>query len=258
MLFQDSVFIGVNPTAGKRPIKYAALDSRKRLIVHEHGDLEQVLAFLASFETALVAIDGPQGLNQGLMRNPEIRRSFGLQPGGRTWSQWRVCEYELRRRNIRLYNTPDRLAQTKNWDQVAIALFRRAQDMGYRLFEKSQSTTQRMLLEGRAHTGYATLLERRPFLKDTLEGRLQRQLILFIEGLDIPNPLKALEEVTRHHLLSGDLPLHDLCDPEGLDTLITAYIAYLAGREPDRVCQVGNDEEGLITVPVPQLEEFYP
>jgi len=258
MLFHDAVFIGINPTAGKRPIQYVALDNNKRLIVHEQGDLEQVLAFLASFESAVVAVDAPQGLNKGWMKKPDVRRSYGLQPGGRTWAQWRVCEYELRRRNIRLYNTPDRLAQTKNWVQVGIALFRRAKDMGYRLFEIGESSTLRVLIEGRAHTGYAALLEQRPFPKDTLEGRLQRQLMLFVEGLGIPNPLHVLEEVTRHHLLTGHLPLDDLRDHESLDTCITAYIAYLAGMEPDRVCQVGEPEEGLITLPVPKLKDFYP
>ncbi len=258
MLFHDAVFIGINPTAGKRPIQYAALDQNKRLIVHEQGDLEQVLAFLASFESALVAVDSPQGLNKGWMRKPEVRRSYGLQPGGRAWTQWRVCEYELRRRNIRLYNTPERMAQTKNWVQVGIALFRRAQDMGYRLYEKGQSNSTRMLIEGRAHTGYAALLERRPFKKDTLEGRLQRQLVLFVEGLEVPNPLHALEEVTRHHLLSGHLPLDELHDHESLDTCMAAYIALIVGREPERVCQVGLAEEGFITLPVPILKDFYP
>jgi predicted nuclease with RNAse H fold len=258
MLFHDAVFIGIDPTAGHRPIQYAALDRECHLILHEQGDMEQVLAFLASAESAVVAIDAPQGLNQGWMRKPEVRQSFGLRAGGRTWVQWRVCEYELRRRNVRLYNTPDRLAQTKNWVQVGIALFRRAQDMGYRLFEVGESNTQRMLIEARAHSGFTTLLERRPFQKETLEGRLQRQLLLYLEGLDLPNPLHALEEVTRHHLLTGHLPLQDLRDHRTLDTLMAAYTAYLTAMQPDRVSQVGKVAEGLITVPVPVLRDFYP
>jgi predicted nuclease with RNAse H fold len=258
MLFHDAVFIGIDPSAGKRPIRYAALDSKRRMIVHEQGDIEQVLAFLASLETAVVAIDAPQALNQGWMRKPEIRRSLGLPPGGRTWTQWRVCEYELRQHNIRLYNTPDRLANTKNWVQVGITLFRRARDMGYRLFRKGESSTQRMLIEARAHVGYTAILKRRPFSKESLEGRLQRQLLLFVEGLDVPNPLHALEEVTRHHLLSGHLPLGDLRDHETLDTLMAAYCAYLTAMEPDRVSQVGEAEESLITLPVPELLDNYP
>jgi predicted nuclease with RNAse H fold len=258
MLFNDAVFIGIDPTAGQKPIQYVALDGDLRVIVHERGDLEQVLAFLASFESAVVAIDAPQGLNKGLLRSEQVRRDFGLRARGRTWVQWRLCEYELRQRNIRLYNTPDRLAAAKNWVQVGIALFRRAKDMGYRLYEKGQSDTRRMLLEARAHVGFTALLERRPFSKETLEGRMQRQLILFIEGLDLPNPLHALEEITRHHILSGHLPLDDVCDHETLDTLMGAYTAYLTARQPERVSQVGSSEEGLITLPVEALKDFYP
>jgi predicted nuclease with RNAse H fold len=258
MLFHDAVFIGIDPTAGNRPIQYAALDGDRRLIVHDKGNMEQVLAFLASFASAVVAIDAPQGLNRGSMKKPEVRQAFNLRSGGHTWAQWRVCEYELRRRNVRLYNTPDRLAQTKNWVQVGIALFRRAQDMGYRLYEKNQNNTGRMLIESRAHAGFTALLERRPFQKESLEGRLQRQLLLFVEGLELPNPLQALEEITRHHLLTGHLPLDDLRDAITLDTLMTAYTAYLTAMEPDRVCQVGAPEEGLITLPVPGLKDFYP
>jgi len=258
MLFHDAVFIGIDPTAGQRPIEYAALDGERRLIVHEKGDMEQVLAFMASFESVVVAIDAPQGLNRGWMRNPEIRQSYNLTPGGQNWAQWRVCEYELRRRNVRLYNTPDRLAVTKNWVQVGIALFRRAHDMGFRLFEKGQSSTNRLVIESRAHVGYTALLEHRPFPKETLEGRLQRQLLLFVEGLDLPNPMHALEELTRHHLLTGHLPLEDLHDQNTLDTLMAAYTAYLTVMQPDRISQVGQPEEGLITLPVPTLKDFYP
>ena len=258
MLFQDAVFIGIDPTAGQRPIHYSALDTERRLIAHEQGDMEQVLAFIASFKSAVVAIDAPQGLNRRWMRKPDVRRTYNLLPGGKTWVQWRVCEYDLRRRNVRLYNTPDRLAKTKNWVQVGIALFRRAQDMGYRLFEQSESNTQRMLIEARAQASYCALLERRPFPKDSLEGRMQRQLLLYVEGLDLPNPMHALEEITRHHLLTGHLPLDDLRDPETLDALMAAYTAYLTAMEPDRVSQVGALEEGLITLPVPTLKDFYP
>lgn len=258
MLFQDAVFIGIDPTAGQRPIKYSALDTERRIIVHEQGDMEEVLAFIASFKSAVVAIDAPQGLNQRWMRKPDVRRSYNLLPGGKTWVQWRVCEYELRRRNVRIYNTPDRLAKTKNWVQVGIALFRRAQDMGYRLYEQGESSSERMLIEARAHACYSTLLERRPFPKDSLEGRMQRQLLLYVEGLDLPNPLLALEEITRHHLLSGHLPLEDLCDQETLDALMAAYTAYLTAMEPDRVSQVGAQQEGFITLPVPAMKDVYP
>ena len=63
----------------------------------------------------MVAVDAPQSPNQGLMLRAEVRRRFNLRPGSRTWGQWKVCEYELRRRNIRLYNTPGKEKDAPAW-----------------------------------------------------------------------------------------------------------------------------------------------
>jgi predicted RNase H-like nuclease len=67
----------------------------------------------------------------------------------------------------------------------------------------------------------------------------------------------VLEEITRHHLLTGDLPLAGLYDHDQLDALMAAYTAYLVGVKPGRISQVGDRDEGLITVPVAELKPFY-
>ena len=108
MLFDKSVYVGIDPTAGVRPMHYAVLDHDLRLVALNKGDLEAVLAFVGGLEAAVVAVDAPQSPNQGRMLEAEVRRRFNLAPDGRSWGQWKMCEYELRRRNIRLYNTPDR------------------------------------------------------------------------------------------------------------------------------------------------------
>jgi hypothetical protein len=38
---------------------------------------------------------------------------------------------------------------------------------------------------------------------------------------------------------------------------MAAYTAYLVGLKPGRVSQVGDRDEGLITVPVGELKPFY-
>ena len=98
MLFTDAVFVGIDPTAGQQPIQYAALDRDLHLIVLDQGDLESVLAFVASLESAVVAVDAPQGPSRGLMAQADIRQRYNMRPEGSTWAKWRVCEYELRRR----------------------------------------------------------------------------------------------------------------------------------------------------------------
>jgi hypothetical protein len=115
-----------------------------------------------------------------------------------------------------------------------------------------------MLIEVQPHAAFTALLDHRPFLKRDLEGRMQRQLVLFLEGLDVPNPMHAVEEITRHHLLTGNLPFEGLYGPDQLDTLMAAFVAFLVGVKPERVSQVGDVDEGLITLPVAKLREFYP
>jgi predicted nuclease with RNAse H fold len=258
MLFAEAVYVGIDPTAGQRPMQYAALDSKRQIISLDQGDMESVLAFVTGLEAAVVAIASPQAPNTGLMKQPVVRRRLNLSPRGRTWRQWRLGEYELRRRNVRLYNTPDTIETAPRWVQNGFKMFLRLRDVGYRHFESGKEIAPRTLLEVIPHASFALLLERRPFLKRTLEGRMQRQLILYLEGLDLINPMKCLEEVTRHHLLTGHLPLEGLYQPDQLDALVAAYTAYLTGLEPARVSQVGDREEGLISLPVNELKDFYP
>ena len=252
-----TAFIGIDPTAGERPIHYAALDEDLRLVGQGQGDAEAVLAYVAEFEKAVVAVDAPQSPNQGLMLKAEVRRGYDLRPGGKTWGQWKVCEYELRRRNIRLYNTPSREADAPRWMQHGFRMFRRLSGLGFRFYHRGEKLAQRTMLEVHPHACYTVLLGRRPFLKDTLEGRLQRQLVLYMEGVDLADPMEALEELTRHHLLRSQLPMEGLHSHDELDALAAAFTAYLAGLKPERVGQVGDADEGMITLPSAELKDFY-
>ncbi|OGO09659.1 MAG: hypothetical protein A2Z66_13085 [Chloroflexi bacterium RBG_13_66_10] len=258
MLFDEALYVGIDPTAGSRPMHYAVLDGDLRLVALRHGGLEELLAYVAGLEHAIVAVDAPQSPNRGLMLRPEVRRRFNLQPGGKTWGQWKLCEYELRRRNIRLYNTPAKEKDAPNWMRTGFEIYRRLGAMGFHFFERGQPMEGRLVIEVHPHACYAALLARRPFLKQTLEGRLQRQMVLYLQGVDLPNPLGVLEEITRHHLLTGHLPLRGLLSHDELDALAAAFTAHLVGAKPERVSQLGDREEGLITLPSAEVKDFYP
>jgi predicted nuclease with RNAse H fold len=257
MFYTDAVYVGVDPSAGDRPLRYAALDHELKLVAHDEVDVESLLAFIGSLHLALVAVDAPQAPNKGLMARPSIRARYNLPLEGKTWVSWRVCEYELRRRNIRLYNTPDDPEEAHGWVQNSFELFKRLEKMGYRKYMQGEDPHKRMLIEARSHAGYTVLLERRPFLKDTLEGRLQRQLVLYLEGLEVANPMYALEEITRHHLLTGHLPLDRLHESNTLDAMMAALTAFMVGKHAERICQVGEREEGVITLPTAELKDLY-
>jgi predicted nuclease with RNAse H fold len=257
MLFSEAVFVGVDPTAGESPMCYAALDANLRLLALDHDDMQGVLAFVGGLDSAIVGINAPQTPNKGLLREEQTRRRYNLMPDGRTWRKWRVCEFELRKRNIHLYNTPEKEQDSPGWVQAGFELHRRVRSMRFFPLAKGEPSKTRGMIETNPHACYTALLERRPFPKGTLEGRLQRQLVLYLEGLDLANPMHALEEVTRHHLLTGHLPLEQLHEHEQLDAIVAAFTAYLYGSRPERVCQVGADEEGWITLPVAELKDFY-
>ena len=258
MLFDQTLYVGIDPTAGSRPIHYTVLDRDLKLAAAGEGSLQEVVAFVGGFDSAVVAVDAPQSPNKGVMLEPEVRRRYNLRPGSKTWGQWKVCEYELRRRNIRLYNTPAREADSPRWMRNGFDLYKKLGRLGFRHFVAGDPLPEKAVIEVHPHACFAVLLGRRPFLKNTIEGRLQRQLLLFLEGLDIPNPMKALEEITRHHLLSGSLPLDGLYDHDRLDALAAAFTAYLVGIKPERVSQVGDRAEGYITLPSSEMKMFYP
>jgi hypothetical protein len=257
MLFTDAMFVGIGPTAGKRPIQYAVLDADLKIQVLDATDFEGVLAIVAGFDSPVVAVGSPQGPNKGLMTRAEVRRRYNLRPDGRTWAKWRVSEYELRRRNIRMYSTPDRREDAPRWIRNGFELYSRLLKMGFHNLLPNDTVRPPIMLEVLPHACYSVLLERRPFLKNTLEGRLQRQLVLYLEGIALPNPIRTLEEITRHHLLSGYLPLEGLYAPEELDALVSAYTAYLVMTNPERLSHVGNLEEGWIFLPTSDLRDFY-
>jgi predicted nuclease with RNAse H fold len=245
----DKVYIGIDPTGGRRPMNYAVLNDDLDLVARGLGKMGKVLEVVQSYASAVVAIDAPQSPNGGLMASPARRGRYGLPPKSTTWAKYKVCEYELRRRGIRLYNTPSEVEAAPKWMQLGFELYKALRADGYQLYQAG-SATPKQYLEVHPHATYTVLLNRVPLRKDSLEGRMQRQLVLCREKVDVPDPMIVLEEITRHHLLEGDLVLPQLCTHDELDALSSAYTAYLAYHHPDRVTSVGDPVEGQIILPV--------
>jgi predicted nuclease with RNAse H fold len=252
------VFIGIDPTAGRRPLSYAVLDDRLRLVEKGSARLADVLAAVSHYPEAVVAVDAPYGPNRGLMAQPEYRRRYGLSPDGKTWTNCKVCEYELRRRNIRLYLTPGEAQAAPTWMRLGFDLYAALQAEGFQTYAPDLDAPRR-LFEVHPHACYAALLGHLPLKKDTLEGRLQRQIVLYDEGLGVPDPMDSVEEITRHHLREGTLTFPGLFTHDELDALVAAYTAYLAVLRPARVTPVGDPAESQIVLPVApaELKDFY-
>jgi len=90
-----------------------------------------------------------------------------------------------------------------------------------------------------------------------LEGRLQRQIALYDRKVDVPDAMRFFEEITRHRLLKGVLPVEMIYSAGELDALVAAYTAWLAALHPDQVTLLGDPQEGQVALPGTDLKSRY-
>ncbi len=224
MFAVDCTYVGVEPVSSKS-FAYAALDKGLNVIALAKGGLEQVVSFLAAREST-AAINAPP-------RAQGIRRA----------------EAELRARGILLPCLPEKEEACSARIRAAFALYRALAEAG---FEKV-----RPILETHPLAGFSVMLGRVPLPRASLEGRLQRQAILYERGLRIKDPMDFFEELTRHKMLRGIFPMEALYSPEQLDALAAAYTVWLAVNKPEKIYRAGDEAEGTIALPERELQEAY-
>lgn len=98
---------------------------------------------------------------------------------------------------------------------------------------------QHIWIESNADECYR-VFQQNLFPRQSLEGRLQRGLILYDEGLQIPDPMDIFEEITRHKLLQGVLPTENIYSSRQLDALIMAYVSWMAGNPSEKLVSRDN------------------
>ena len=254
MFFTDSVYVGIDPTSGRKDFTYAALDSNLNLVALADADMDDMTAFLGGQKSAIVAVNAPAHVNRGLLKKKLEKSS--LTPG-QTFRgvDMRLVEHELRARGISVAGTPSREELCPAWMQVGFAFYRKLSKLGFEPYYTEDATHQ--WLETHPYACFCALLEQIPFPKPTLEGRLQRQLKLYDKGLRITDPMGFFEEITRFKLMKGILPTDMLYSPDQLDVLVAAYTAWSASHRPEEVTRVGDKSEGHMILPVRELREKY-
>jgi hypothetical protein len=253
MLFTHTAYIGIDPTAGRSPFTFAALDGDRNLLALSEGELGDVLTFVGNFPAATVAINAPSHANAGVVRKQLEKQA--LTPGSMRGVDLRVAEHELRERGISVSATPLREENCAGWVQSGFSLYRSLAKMGFRAFPHEGE--EHLWLETHPHACYTVLIGQIPLSKPTLEGRLQRQIVLHDAGLGIKDPMGFFEEITRHRLRLGVMPMELIYHPEQLDVLVAAYTAWMAVKQPAGTIRVGGKEEGFIVLPVGELKEKY-
>lgn len=260
MFFNQATFIGIDPTAGLRPFAYAALDEDLRLLALGEGSLEDVLAFAAGQRRAVAGVCAPRRPNLGLLAREEVRARFSPPPRPGRWVGFRLAEFSLRQHNISTPRTPGREEDCPNWMRMGFTLHRRLEEFGYRSLSPGDGAQENpaslISLEVYPHAAFTVLLGQTPLPKRSLEGRLQRQLILHDLKLQVPDPMRFFEEITKHKLLKGSLPLENLYSPAELDALVAAYTAWLSAIHPEQITCVGDPEEGQVVLPAPLLKIY--
>lgn len=255
MFSSGSSFIGLDPTAGRKPFSYAALDASLHLTALGHGSLEEVLAFTVGQREALVAVCAPRRPSQRLMERTEIRDSLNPPPRPGRWMNFRLVEYLLRLHGISCYKTPPDEKTCPNWMQMGFHLYTRLEQMGYHAYPSPESA--RKWLEVYPHASFCTLLGHIPLPKHTLEGRLQRQLLLHKHKLSVPDPMEFIQGITPQRLLQGSLQMDNLYTQGELDALVAAYTSWQAALHPNQVTTLGDASEGLVVLPVAELKRHY-
>jgi predicted nuclease with RNAse H fold len=253
MLNPSFTFVGVDPTAGRHPFTFAALDKDRQLVALAAGGVDEMLAFLTDHQAAVVAVNAPPRPNQGLVRKNLEKQN--LAPGQLRGSDMRQAENELRERGISISPTPSRVEACPAWMQMGFDLYRRLEAAGFKQYPTEKAPFQWM--ETHPHAAFCALLGQLPLPKPTLEGRLQRQIALYEQGVGIKDPMGFFEEITRHKLLRGVLPMELVYAAEELDTLMAAYTAYCVMNCPQDMILIGDDREGQIALPVASLKERY-
>jgi len=247
MVSDRTVFLGIDPGGGREGMTYVALDADKRLLAIGGGKIQDVLAFAAGQAEVLAAVNSfykpareapPAEMQQRLF--PE----FGDDLFGRLRKE--AAERMEASAGISAAGVVEK--DSRSARQRSNVLIQQLQELGYRRFPVEEG--DRQWLRFSAQASFMELCGGRLFESRTLEGRLQRQLILFEEKLPLKDPMDFFEEVTRRRLLLGRLPYEMIYAAGELNALVGAYTAWLAAFHPQRIREE-DGSEGLWYLPLP-------
>jgi hypothetical protein len=249
---QFITYMGIDITFGPKPVTFVALDEDQQPLAIGEGEAADALAFAAGqMAGALVAVNAAACPNRERMKRPEVRQSFDPPPPKGKYTALRQAEYELARAGMHVPETPDAPEKSLPWVRKGFRVVEKLAWLGYRPFPDAESEpSRRQWLEVNATAAFWSLLGVEPLESGTLEGRIQRQLVLKDEGLKVPDAMDFFEEITRFKILKSSLPDKDIFSQAELNAWMAAYTAWLANHEPQRIQAYGEPEEGYIYLPV--------
>ena len=248
MPVEFSTFIGVEASASRtHPFTFAVID--RELVIRSigSGSLQDAFAFLAGQDNALAAINSPMTTSQGILKREEIRKKLSPSSHLSHWANLRLVEYELLQRGVEVPRTTSSRKRSPRWMRLGFQLFEELHKLGYEKYP--HMVAEKQFFECQGEAVFWNLLGHSPLRKDTLEGCLQRQLVLGMCGMPVPDAMLFFEEITRHRILNNLLPMENLYSAPELNTLAAAYTAWVAGSQPEKLISIGHEEEGIVFLP---------
>ena len=253
MLPTESPFIGVDLSASRKSISYAVLDRNLNLVALADCKMDDLITFLAGQTTATVAVNAPSNVNRGIVH--ANKKNIKLAQVQFRRADMRLAEYELREHGIHATKTPANLQLCPAWMRSGFELFRKLEKMNFAKYPETDSACQ--IMEANPQASFSILAGQTPLARSSLEGRLQRHLLLHEHGVRIKDPMDFFEEVTRYKIIKGLWPMELLYTPDQLDALAAAYTAWYAVNKAGSVVIVGDAKEGKIVLPDKELNEKY-
>jgi predicted nuclease with RNAse H fold len=181
----------------------------------------------------VVAVDAPLRTSEGLLLDPEYRRTISPPPPEGRYLNYRECDYQLIRRRLPLYQVPTRYTDCPGWMRAGFALYDALLATGnWSVFDGKRGDN--LLTEVYPFAAFSVLLGHIPPAKGTPEGRAARIAALAAR-------------------LSGNPDLSGLSH-DGLDAGAAAITALALGR--GEATWVGNPREALIVVPGALKERY--
>jgi hypothetical protein len=240
-------FIGIELSGSRRGFTCAVLSSGLRIEFLGAVTPIEWQTIVGNAKLVVAAVDSPLTMNAGFMGDPECRAQLKVTNQSVRSREQRVCEYVLSERSVACSKSPYDVSKFSLSLQRSLKFAAELGMMGFHFFPTGGATWQ--MFETHADAACGSLLGVKPFPLTSLEGRIQRQLLLQSKGVNVPDAMEFFEEVTRHRLLSGTLPDSKILAPAALNALIAAYTAWNAANHPGAYEVVGEPEEGIILLP---------
>ncbi|OJX38179.1 MAG: hypothetical protein BGO78_09145 [Chloroflexi bacterium 44-23] len=247
MKIEPLFYLGIDPSQRYKPYVYAALDASRRIVALGSGPLREILSYASGLASVIVSINGPQCTNQGLFA--EANREQKLFPLETVKDEdMRLVEAEIAKEGVRITPTPARMEDCKMWVRRGFKLYAKLQKLGYAQYPLAR---ERIYCESMAEAIFSRLIGAALLFEEaTLEGRLQRQLILFEQKIAVKDAMSFFDEATRFRLINGILPLENIYQSGELNALACAYLAWMLAHKTDQTERLGDEREGNLFVPL--------